>query len=121
MKLVILESPYAGDIDVNVEYGRKCMRDCLVRGEAPYASHLLYTQAGVLNDRDPEERKLGMEAGFEWAKCLAYLPLRAGVVVYTDLGISKGMQEGISRHQAAGLTIEYRSIGYPLIDLVRGR
>jgi len=94
-----------------------------MHGEAPYASHLLYTQAGVLNDLDPEERKLGMEAGFEWAKCLANnLPLcTVGVVVYTDLGISKGMQEGISRHQAAGLFIEYRSIGYPLIDLIRGK
>ena len=40
MKLVILESPYAGDVEANVEYARACVRDSLSRGEAPIASHL---------------------------------------------------------------------------------
>ena len=43
MKKVIVESPYAGDIDKNVRYVRACMRDCLLKGESPYASHALYT------------------------------------------------------------------------------
>lgn len=47
MKLVIVESPYAGDVKTNVAYARAAIRDCLMRGEAPYASHLLYTQEGV--------------------------------------------------------------------------
>lgn len=48
MKLVLLESPYAGDTERNVDYGRRCLRDSIMRGEAPMASHLLYTQPGVL-------------------------------------------------------------------------
>ena len=34
MRLVILESPYAGDIERNVAYARACLRDSLLRGEA---------------------------------------------------------------------------------------
>ena len=42
MRLVIIESPYAGDIEANVVSARACVRDSLSRGEAPIASHLLY-------------------------------------------------------------------------------
>ena len=104
MKLVILESPYAGDVENNVAYARACMADCLHRGEAPFVSHLLYTQPGVLDDTIPEQRKLGMEAGFEWRR-VAEL-----TVVYTDNGISSGMQEGIDRSIEMGIPVEYRSI-----------
>lgn len=67
-RLVIVESPFAAESEAgiaeNIDYARTCLRDALQRGEAPYASHLLYTQPGVLNDRDPEERRVGMRAGF---------------------------------------------------------
>ena len=56
MKRVILESPYSGDINRNIQYARMCVRDSLMRGEAPIASHLLYTQEEILNDNIPEER-----------------------------------------------------------------
>lgn len=64
MVKVILESPYAGDIERNIEYARLCMKDSLMRGESPIVSHLLYTQ--VLNDKIPEERNMGIEAGLAW-------------------------------------------------------
>lgn len=54
LRLVIVESPYAGDIEANVAYARRCLRDSLARGEAPIASHLLYTQEGVLRDDVPD-------------------------------------------------------------------
>ena len=66
MRLVIIESPYAGNVPLNLLYLRACMRDCLSRGEAPFASHALYTQPGVLDDGDPAERAHGIEAGFAW-------------------------------------------------------
>jgi hypothetical protein len=56
---VVIESPYAGDVERNLRYVRACMRDCLLRGEAPYASHALYTQPDVLCDEIPEERQYG--------------------------------------------------------------
>lgn len=68
MRRVYVESPYGSDnpeiIQRNIVYVRACLRDCILRGEAPFASHLLYTQDGVLRDEVPEERTLGMEAGF---------------------------------------------------------
>ena len=55
MELVVLESPFAGNVEMNIHYARACMADCLARGEAPFASHLLYTQPGILDDDIPEE------------------------------------------------------------------
>jgi hypothetical protein len=104
VRLVIVESPYAGDVEKHVRYARAAMRDCLRRGEAPYASHLLYTQDGVLDDRIPEDRTLGIEAGLAWGH-------RAeATVVYLDCGMSNGMKMGIARANADGRPIEYRNI-----------
>lgn len=97
--IVIIESPYAAKnpngsldhigIEINVEYARACMRDALLRGEAPYASHLLYTQPGVLRDDVPDDRELGITSGFEFRRVADV------IAVYTDLGISPGMQRAI--------------------------
>ncbi|MBD8687053.1 MULTISPECIES: DUF7768 domain-containing protein [unclassified Rhizobium] len=106
MRLVILESPFAGDVDSNVDYARACVRDSLSRGEAPIASHLLYTQPGILNDDVPSERKWGIDAGLAWRS------VADASVVYTDRGISTGMQYGIQAALDAGRTVEYRSL-YP--------
>ena len=104
MKLVILESPYAGDISANEEYARLCVRDSLSRGEAPIASHLLYTQPTILNDDDPIDRQWGIDAGLAW-KAVAH-----GSVVYVDKGITKGMEYGIAAAKAAGIPVEMRRL-----------
>ena len=103
---MILESPYAGNIERNILYARECMRDCLQRGEAPFASHLLYTQAGVLDDGTPDERKLGVEAGFAWNT------VAEKIVVYEDLGITGGMEQGIERAKNKKIPVEYRKIKF---------
>jgi hypothetical protein len=103
---VILESPYAGDtpedVSRNTAYAAQCMLDSLRLGEAPMVSHLLYTQ--VLDDRIPEDRRLGIEAGLAWGD------VAEATVVYVDFGITKGMREGIERALAAGRPVEKRSI-----------
>ncbi len=104
MLRTIIESPYAGDIPRNLRYLRAAMRDALKRGEAPYASHALYTQPGVLDDTDPAERALGMEAGFAWG------PHANLVTVYQDLGITDGMRLGIACAEKIGLRVEYRNL-----------
>lgn len=101
---VVIESPYAGDVERNLRYLRAAMRDCALRGESPYASHALLTQPGVLNDADPAERALGISLGFEWR------PAADVTVVYTDLGESSGMRAGIEHAQSIGCPVEYRSI-----------
>jgi hypothetical protein len=108
MKLVILESPFAPTngktLDENIAYARACVRHSLSLGEAPIASHLLYTQEGILDDFIPEERAWGIEAGLAWKQ------VANGSVVYVDFGVSKGMEYGIQAAIAAGLSVEYRRI-----------
>lgn len=105
---VIIESPLnAPDrigIERNKQYARLCMRDSLLRGEAPFASHLLYDHSEILDDLKPDERELGITAGFEW---LDVADLSA---VYEDLGISNGMRRGIELAKQCGRKIEYRKI-----------
>ena len=104
MRLVILESPHAGEVEANIAYARQSLRDCLLRGESPIASHLLYTQPGVLDDDIPEERQLGIDAGLAWRK------IAMASVVYIDRGISKGMEYGIRAVLEAGIPVEYRHL-----------
>ena len=104
MKLVILESPFAGDVVANIEYARAAVRDSLSRGEAPIASHLLYTQDGILDDDIPDERQWGIDAGLAWRV------VSTGTVVYTDRGVSRGMEYGIAAAREAGRVVEFRSI-----------
>lgn len=112
MKLVLVESPFRGnnynDVELNVKYGRACLRDCLLRGEAPFASHLLYTLDGVFNDRDASERERGIKAGWAWGE-------KAEVsAVYCDLitnwphfiGIARGVL--IAREVAR--PVEFRNL-----------
>lgn len=110
MRLVVVETPFAharGDKDAQRRvwrYLRAAMRDCLLRGEAPFASHGLYTQPGVLDDWNPEQRTHGIEAGLAWGE-------RADArVVYGDLGISNGMALGIAKAERLGQAIEYRRV-----------
>lgn len=103
MRLVIIESPYAGDVARNLAYARAAMLDCLNRGEAPWASHIIYPQ--VLDDTDPAQRAQGIEAGLAWGA-------RAdATVVYGNL-ITPGMRLGIERAHSVGRPIEYRIIPF---------
>jgi hypothetical protein len=101
--IVIIESRYAGDVKRNEIYARRCMRDSFNRGEVPFVSHLLYTQ--VLDDTNPVERKLGMEAGFAFYSKSDYS------AIYDDYGLSGGMKAGIEVAEKLGHRIEYRQIG----------
>ncbi|WP_435655042.1 DUF7768 domain-containing protein [Brucella pituitosa] len=100
--LVIIETPYSGDVEANTAYARACLLDSLRRGEAPIASHLLHTQ--VLDDMQPDERSLGIEAGLAWYR------VATKCVVYTDRGISAGMRKGLVRAIQHDVAVEYRSI-----------
>lgn len=105
MKRVIIESPYAGEVGRNLLYVRACMHDSLLRGEAPFASHALYTQRGVLRDENIEERTRGIQAGFAWRT--------EGVLTafYVDLGWSSGMHSGKIDCEHKKLPFEERRLG----------
>lgn len=102
-RLVILESPYAGDVEGNVEYLHRCIRECALRGDSPYASHLMLT--GGLRDGDPGERSLGIMLGLRWrraADCALF---------YVDRGWSSGMQAAREVYLAEGKPFEVWGLG----------
>lgn len=111
MKIVCLESPfkpsaadvarYAGTyseaelLRQNLIYARLALLNSLMRGEAPLASHLLYTQ--VWSERD-DLRDAGIKAGIEMHhRCDM-------VALYADLGISSGM--GLASNNAKLIGVE---------------
>ncbi len=110
IKFVDIESPYSAptkaDVKRNIRYARAAVRDCLLKGETPYASHLFFTQTGILDDNIIEDRERGINAG-------KYIIQKLGAitVVYTDLGISKGMEFGIELAKKDGRRVEFRSLG----------
>lgn len=109
MKRVVIESPYAAKTEdgilLNEAYGELCMHDCLVNfNESPYASHLLYTRPLVLRDEVPEDRKLGIQAGFFWRD------VAEKTVFYTDLGMTDGMVEGLEDCKKKGKPYNIRRL-----------
>lgn len=115
MMRVVLESPYAAKSDFgilkNEIYGEFCMRDCIVNyNEAPYASHLLYTRKYVLDDKKPEQRKLGIGAGFFWRD------VATKTVFYIDLGMTPGMELGITDCEKKGNLYNVRHMTPELWD-----
>lgn len=108
MRRVILESPFGANPPLFIAYARACVKDCLRRDEAALASHLLYTQPGVLDDTIPNERETGIRAGLIWYE------FADAAVVYRDYGVSVGMAQGIEIATRLGLPVEYRSL--PMIN-----
>lgn len=104
---VVIESPLAGDFTRNLHYARLCALDCVRRGEAPYASHLFFTQ--FLDDARPSERETGIAAGLVWGE------LADMCVVYNDLGVTDGMNRGIDAAGKRGQLIQFRSLPTDLL------
>ncbi len=104
MRRVIIESPYAGDVAENIKYARQAIRDSLNRCESPFALHLLYTYLDVLDYNVQIDRYKGIAAGLAWHE------VADAVIVYQDLGISKGMKQSIEAAKLNKVPVEYRSI-----------
>ena len=104
VRRVVVVSPFVGDSEGNAIYARNCVRDCLVRGEAPVFPELAYLDSGVL-DFGSEEDCLTAE--------ITSRALEVGadaLVVYNDLGIEPNMLSAIERSARAGVPVEYRSL-----------
>lgn len=102
MKRVMVESPFVGDLVLNAAYVKACIYDSLLRGEAPFASHVIYPHA--LDDTKPDERKWGIEAGYTWGE------ISHEIAIYTDLGMSGGMSQAQKWYQTRGMLFSYRSL-----------
>lgn len=104
-RLVVVESPYAGDVAANVAYLHECIRDCADRGDSPYASHLMLTTA--LDDDVPDERDLGIVLGLAWRRVADQR------IFFIDQGWSRGMTAAACLYQREGYSYEVRHVGAP--------
>jgi hypothetical protein len=114
-RLTIIESPFAATMhrtqDDHILYLRECLRHSWSLGELPFASHGFFPL--FLHESDPEERKAGIEAGFQfWDFCLdddAATPWPL-IAFYCDLGISRGMKAALERVKQSGNDFVIRNI-----------
>jgi hypothetical protein len=102
MKRVIIESPFAGDIERNKAYAFQAALDALSRGESPFSSHIFYPQ--FLDELDLTQRNLGIAAGFAWWESADL------IAFYTDLGWSPGMCKARERCVTLSKQFEIRSV-----------
>lgn len=71
----------------NVMYARALYRYALLKGYAPFASHLNYPQPGVLDDEDRAERWLGIDSG---------KAIERAAAEESWFGVDYGMTEGMT-------------------------
>ena len=96
--IVYICSPYAGNVETNVQKARRYCRFAVDKGYIPIAPHLLFTQ--FLNDDSPKERQLGIFFGNAvMSKC-------SEVWVFGE-HISNGMEAEIKRAKRKNYRLRY--------------
>lgn len=93
-KLVYLASPYSGDVESNTAFAKAACHYAIRQGLTPLAPHLLYPQ--ILDDRLPEERRLGTEMGIRLLKA-------CDEIWVCGSRISKGMEKEILAAKQMGI------------------
>lgn len=95
-KIVYIASPYAGDVEGNVEFAKAACRLAMAQGSTPVAAHLLYPQ--MLDDTVPEQRELGVRLGLKLLEVCSELWLCGS-------RISSGMQEELKAAWKYGIPV----------------
>jgi len=96
--LVYICSPFAGDIDSNIQDARRYCVFAVRQGVIPIAPHLLFPQ--FLDDDNPEDRKLGLRFGM-------ILLDRCEAVWSFGSRISAGMAAELERARRRGIPIKF--------------
>lgn len=95
----------------HLSYARAAAYDCLDRGESPVAIHLVLGDAN--QDESPEVRTQALRASED------ILRIAERAAVYSDFGISEGMEYEIRIAGYLGKSIEYRTLpDYQGIDIL---
>lgn len=115
-RIVVIESPYSGNIAKNVMYAQRAMLDARKRGEIALVPHLLWTQHYqcpdvFVSDYDDKYKVegCGREESLEQIKTLRRLANK--VVFYLDYGMSPGMNDAVKDCKENGYACEERYIG----------
>jgi hypothetical protein len=102
MKRIFICSPYAGDIEHNLQYARAGCGEAVANGLAPFAPHLLYPQ--FLIDNSMAARNSGIKCG------LAFLDVCDELWLMDKFGVSEGMQRELIWAQKHGISIQRRDV-----------
>jgi len=95
-QIVYICSPYAGDIEYNVNRAKGYCRFAVSKGYIPFASHLLYPQ--FMEESDMDERELGLSFA------LTLLTKCSELWVFGDR-ISSGMAQEIKKANQRGIPV----------------
>ena len=98
MKLVYIASAYVGNIEKNIKDAQRYCLDAMKKGYVPVAPHLLYPQ--FLDDSDPGQRNIGMQAGLELlTRCDELWIYGAEVTpgMSREIAFAKGLGIGVRR------------------------
>lgn len=98
-KKIYVVSAYSGNVESHISAAIAACRYVIAHKGIPIASHILYAASGILDDRNPSERELGMMFG------LALISLCDEVWVFGD--ISPGMKHEICEAKKAGKQIRF--------------
>jgi len=118
LQCVLLETPSSGNENSTIyeKYAKACLRDSLLRNEAPFSAYLLYKQPGIISEDSSIEKTRSIEAELSWSKVCSK------VVVYNDYGISYDMKKNIENAlKEKDHIVEYRSLGDPFFKPTRIR
>jgi hypothetical protein len=114
--IIVLESPYSGNIATHVQYAQRAMLDARKRGEIVLVPHLLWTQHHLcptvfVSDYDEkyDVKGCGRDESLEQIRTLRGVADK--VVFYMDYGMSPGMRAGREDCLAHKYTMEERYIG----------
>jgi hypothetical protein len=113
-KMVVIESPYSGDVDRNIRYLNLAMADSSVLyNEAPYASHSYMTQHGraskfFVSDYDDKWTVLSRDGAIKVSDTIRK---RADLAVfYVDRGWSSGMKAAVQFYKDNGISYIERTV-----------
>jgi hypothetical protein len=98
MKIVYIASPLAGDIQNNIQKALGYCRMAVSMGVVPLAPHTIFTR--LLDDNDPEQRRLGMKMGYTLLERCDELWVFGSV-------LSAGMKAEITYAEKLGMPVRY--------------
>ncbi len=101
MKRIFICSPYAGDVEANMELARKLCRKAIEAGYAPFAPHLLYPS--FVDDSKENERAVGITCGLTFMEACDEL----WVYAKDARGATPGMKEELLYAATIGIRVKY--------------
>lgn len=106
-KLIYVASPYAGDIEKNVEFAKSACRAVVRAGHVFYAPHLMLPS--LYSDDIPDERQISLDIGL-------YMIPKCDELWVFGTRISRGMKGEIEEANRLGIPV--RQVDLDLNEII---